>query len=75
MVEAILRWLKLLQGVMFFSFSCRLRFFRWWLGGLTFFLEVIQFFLVGLGYILNLEFSHNEVLSCILQNALNCSLK
>ena len=23
MVEAILGWLKLLQGVMFFSFSCR----------------------------------------------------
>ena len=26
MVEAILGWLKLLRGVMFFSFSCRLRF-------------------------------------------------
>ena len=42
--------------------------------GLTFFLEVIQFFLGG-GYILKLAFSHDEVLSCILQNALNCSLK
>ena len=26
MVEAILGWLKLLRGVMFFLFSCRLRF-------------------------------------------------
>ena len=26
MVEAILGWLKLLRGVMFFSFSCRLKF-------------------------------------------------
>ena len=43
-------------------------------GGLTFFLEVIHF-LGGGGYILKLAFSHDEVLSCILQNALNCSLK
>ena len=27
MVEAILGWLKLLRGVLFFLFSCRLRFF------------------------------------------------
>ena len=27
------------------------------------------------GYILKLAFSLDEVLSCILQNALNCSLK
>ena len=27
MVEAILGWLKLLREVMFFSFSCRLKFF------------------------------------------------
>ena len=26
MVEAIVGWLKLLRGVMFFSFSCRFRF-------------------------------------------------
>ena len=26
MVEAIVGWLKLLRGVIFFSFSCRLRF-------------------------------------------------
>ena len=44
-------------------------------GGLTFFLEVIHFFGGGGGYILKLAFSHDEVLSCILQNALNCSLK
>ena len=42
-------------------------------GGVTFFLEVIQF--LGEGYILKLAFSDDEVLSCILQNALNCSLK
>ena len=28
MVEAILGWLKLLRGVIFFSFSCRLTFFQ-----------------------------------------------
>ena len=46
-------------------------------GGLTFFLGVIQFFFLGGGggYILKLAISHDEVLSCILQNALNCSLK
>ena len=45
-------------------------------GGVTFFLEIIQvFFGGGEGYILKLAFSHDEVLSCILQNALNCSLK
>ena len=44
-------------------------------GGLTFFLEVIQFFGRGGGYILKLAFSDDEVLSCILQNALKCSLK
>ena len=102
MVEAILGWLKLLRGVMFFRFlvgwhfSRSLRFlmglrYCQWLeflvrmfeifqvvaGGLTFFLEVIQFFFGGGGggYILKLAFSHDEVLSCILQNALNCSLK
>ena len=32
-------------------------------------------FFWGGGYILKLAFSHDEVLSCILQNALNCSLK
>ena len=42
--------------------------------GLIFFLEVIQFFW-GEGYILKLAFSHDEVLSCILQNALTCRLK
>ena len=42
-------------------------------GGVTFFLEIIQFF--GEGYILKLAFSHDEVLSCIFQNALNCSQK
>ena len=50
-------------------------------GGVTFFLELaflelaelVQF--LGEGYILKLAFSHDEVLSCTLQNALNCSLK
>ena len=42
-------------------------------GVVTFFLEIIQF--LGEGYILKLAFSHDEVLSCTLQNALNCSLK
>ena len=29
----------------------------------------------GEGYMLKLAFSHDKVLLCILQNALNCSLK
>ena len=41
-------------------------------GRVTFFLEINQFF--GEGYILKLAFSRDEVLSCILQNAINCSL-
>ena len=43
-------------------------------GGKTFFLEIIPFF-GGEGYILKLAFSHDKVLLCILQDALNCSLK
>ena len=33
MVEAILGWLKLLRGMMFFSFSCRLRFSFFFMAG------------------------------------------
>ena len=48
--------------------------------GLGFFWEAYLFsggnsVFLGKGYILKLAFFHDEVLSCILQNALNCSLK
>ena len=43
--------------------------------GVTFFSGDNSVFFGGEGYILKLAFSHDKVLSCILQNALNCSLK
>ena len=38
-------------------------------------LNSVYTFFLGKGYILKLAFSHDKVLLCILQNALNCSLK
>ena len=43
-------------------------------GGGNFFSGDNSVFL-GEGYILKLAFSHDKVLLCILQNALNCGLK
>ena len=43
-------------------------------GGGNFFSGDNSFF-EGEGYILKLAFSHDKVLLCILQNALNCGLK
>ena len=51
------------------------RFFRWWPGGGGDFISGDNSVFWREGYILKLVFSHDEVLSCILQNALNCSLK
>ena len=111
MIEAILEWLKLLRGVMFFLFLVDWAFIFLMAGGgrLIFFQKLKvshgikifpvtwvscqdvrdfsgggwgvnffsggNFFFLGGGYILKLAFSHDEVLSCIIQNALNCSLK
>ena len=55
MVEAILGWLKLLRGVMFFRFLVDSDFLNFWWGGRLIFSRSLRF-LMGLRYSQRLEF-------------------